>query len=135
MNPIFVEAMNEKFPNQFKTESVNNHLFIVFPAKNFDFGDVDIQEEYQGSYIVTIGKFSHQHFDEYEGTDDEMATNAAIAVADFLENLFADRIICYGSHEGGGGCYWKGDEENSWADDDDDLFVWSGIYRKATPTE
>ena len=132
MNPIFIEVMTSKFPNQFTTEFGNDHLFLVFPAKNPDFGDVDICEDYPGAYIVTLGKFTHGHFDVYDGSDDEKAKEAAEEVVDFLENLFADRIVCFGAHETGGGyCFNNSNDIDECANKWGDLFVWSGFFKKA----
>ena len=102
INPIFIEIMNEKFTDQFTVETDENCSFIRFPAKNPDFGDVKIVEEEPGFYTVWLGKFTHQHFDWYEGNMDETNKETAEGIFDFLEKLFDDSIICYGSHKGGG---------------------------------
>ena len=134
MNPKFIEIIKEKIAYQFEIETVDNRVFIVFPAKSLDFGDVDICEESLGEYIVTVGNFSHSHFDRYDGSDDERVVSAAEDVASFLKNLFSDRIICFGSHECGGGYYFNDiGDIHELADERDDLFVWSGIFRKAQP--
>ena len=132
MNTIFLEILNKKFANQFTHKEDENGSFINFPAKTRDFGDVNIYEEYPGAYILEVGNFTHSHF--YEGTEDEMAIEAAKDIIDFLDNLFSDSIVCYGSHECGGGWYLRQDDENeniNWTD----LFVWSGLFRKAERDE
>ena len=128
MNQIFVEALRGRFPNQFEIKFDENHTFINFPAKNPDFGDVDIYEDSPGAYIVNVGHFTHGHFDCYNGTEEEQSKEAAETIASFLETLFADGIICYGSHEEGGGWYAKG-HSAIWGDDVGG-FVWSGVYHK-----
>jgi len=129
MNQIFVETLSEKFPNQFEIKTDEKYTFIKFPAKNPDFGDVDIYEDYPGEYIVNVGHFTHGHFDCYNGSEEEQAREAAETIADFLETLFADGIICYGSHEKGGGCYRKGHSDAIYGDDVGG-FVWSGADHK-----
>ena len=119
MNLILLKTLNEKFADQFEIISDEIGSFVRFPAKNADFGDVIIyeekeeREEYQESYIIEIGKITHGHFYEQE------------EITGFLENLFADRIICYDR----GWCL-----RSEFEDDKDlnpgDLFVWSGIYRE-----
>lgn len=132
MNPIFVEILNEIFINQFIVEADEHGSFIKFPAKNTDFGDILICEEYPGSYIVIIGIFTHSHFDCYDGAEEEQIKEAVNDIIDFLKNLFTDRIVCHGSHKGGGGWYLKGScEEKIFDDGTDNLFVWSGIFKKA----
>ena len=133
MNPIFLEILSMKFTNQFILKTDENGSFISFPAKTRDFGDVNIYEESPGAYILEVGNFTHGHFDIYDGTEDGRIRAAAKEVTEFLTDLFSDQLICYGSHEKGGGWYYKqsdDDEDIDWTD----LFVWSGIYRRAKPT-
>ena len=136
IHPIFITVLNEKFANRFTVElDENNNSFISFPAKSPEFGDVDIYEESSEidiGYIVYVGKFTHCHFDYYTGSKEEKAKEAAEDIIEFLENIFADHTICYGSQKGGGGCYEKGySEENEYID----YFVWSGIYKRANKKE
>ena len=132
MHTLFIAALSEKFPNQFTVELDENHSFIRFPAKSPEFGDVEIYEEYPGAYIVNVGKFTHSHFDCYEGSEDEQMKKAAEIIIDFLEELFADRVICYGT-DIWGGFYVKGYYENDERTNDGctDYFVWSGMYKRA----
>ena len=136
MHPIFIAALNEKFADQFTVELVENDSSIIFPAKSPEFGGVEIYEECSGAYIVWVGKFSHRHFDFYTGSAEEQNKEAAEDIIAFLENLFADRVICNGSHSGGGSIYVKEDCENDeyTYDECTDYFVWSGIYKRATRT-
>jgi len=130
MNTIFIELLNKKYNNQFVIETNENNSFIRFPAKCADFGDICIYEDEPGGYIVEVGNFTHGHYDLYEGTEDEMTKEAAEDIIDFLEKLFSDSVICYGSHKGGGGWYLKEDDKSEnidWTD----LFVWSGLFRKS----
>jgi len=149
MNTVFIETMKEKFANQLTIASYKDHPFIKFPAKNPEFGDLDIYEEYPGEYIVYVGDFTHSHFYGDGYSDDERAGEAAKEIISFLEGLFADRIICYGSHEKGGGFYSVEDEDGAdWIGHRTlffflklrqrkprDLFVWSGIYKITEQTE
>ena len=132
MHALFIAALNEKFPNQFTVELAENDSFIRFPAKSPEFGDVDIYEESPGAYIVNLGKFTHSHFDCYEGSQDEQIKNAVECIIDFLEEVFADRVICFGAKWGGGSFpkgYYKDDKRTN--DERTDYFVWSGIYKRA----
>jgi len=132
IHPVFITTLNEKFANQFTVELDENNPFINFPAKSSEFGDVDIYEECSGAYIVCVGKFTHCHFDCYTGSEEEQSKEAAEDIIGFLENLFADCVICYGSHEKGGGFHVKEDcEDDEYTFDECvDYFVWSGIYTK-----
>ena len=130
MHPLFVDLLGKAFPHQFITQESKHGLIIVFPAKNPDFGEITIEEEYPGAYIVEVGRFSHGHYDVYDGSEEERVQEAAEEVVDLLTRMFNDEVICYGSHSGGGGFFWKHyhDEEGL---DGFDLYVWSGLYRKA----
>jgi len=135
MNSVFVKILNQEFSGQYAIETVNKIEFIVFPAKSADFGDVDICEEALGQYIVTLGKFTHAHFDDSNVASDKGAEKTAAEITDFLMRIFENDIVCYGSHEGGGGYVnlkemYEFDEEILEAEQK--LFVWSGKYSKPT---
>jgi len=126
MSPVFIEAIGKKFPNQFKVEQDEGDSVIIFPAKSADFGDVIIEEESLGSYILHVGKFTHSHFDMYGGSIERQIKEAAENISMWLKGIFADQIVAYGG-EWGGGCGWK----EQLKDTKHDLYVWSGLYRKA----
>jgi hypothetical protein len=101
----------------------------VFPAIHPDVGDVEIFDE-GDELTVVAGKFTHGHFSSY---DQELSPEqkAARIVQDtmiFLEELFADRIILWGSHDGSGGWY-KRDRSSDWASPGT-KYVWSGPLPK-----
>jgi hypothetical protein len=132
LNQLFIDILFEKYNNLLIIETEKNSAFIKFPAKSSDFGNVCICEEEVGSYIVEVGKFTHGHFDLYDGTEEERIVEAANDIVDFLEKLFSDQIICYGSHQHGGGWHLiQNDEEENidWTDS----FVWSGLYKRSKP--
>ena len=130
MHSLFITILTEKFANQFTIESDEDHSFIRFPAKSPEFGDVDIYEESPGAYIVNLGKFTHSHFDCYEGSEDEQIKIAAENIIDFLEELFADSVICYGT-DCIGGSFSKGHYKDDKRPGNYDYYVWSGIYKRA----
>ncbi|MCL1986370.1 MAG: hypothetical protein FWG64_00135, partial [Firmicutes bacterium] len=119
MNKAFLSELNKKFPKQF--ELGENGEFVKFSAKSPGFGDVLIFEEEPGAYIMELGKFTHVHCDSYLFEPREFYDD----VVWLLEEIFADRIICHGSHMGGGGY----EEEEYWQPADcTDYFSWSGKY-------
>ena len=129
MNEIFVKNIKEKFTNQFTIETDEEGEFIKFFAKNTDFGDVIIYQESFNKYIIVLGKFTHTHFD-IEGTpNDETIKKTVINMIHFLEELFTDHIVCFGSHESSGG-YAELSEIEDLCNKKDELFVWSGKYKK-----
>ena len=131
IHSVFIIELNKKFTNHFTVKFEENNTFICFPEKSPEFGSVEIYEENPGAYIVYVGKFTHCHFDCYEGSEDVQVKEAAEEITDFLENIFTDNVICFGSHEGGGGCYVMDEDDDEFLDDKyDAYFVWSGIYKK-----
>ena len=128
MNIIFIYILNKRFANQFEVISTDEHSYVKFPAKNLEFGDVIIYEEEPGSYLIVLGKFTHTHVDGCDETGDEFYGFATGDIFDFLEDIFADQIVCRGSHEGGGGFRWVEDWRPTGYDD---YFVWSGKYKQA----
>jgi len=121
MNSTLLKSLNEKFANQFEIKFDEIGSFVRFPAKSSDFGDVVIyaeserREEYQGGYLIELGKVTHCHI--YSETLNESVAE----IIEFLENLFADRIICYER-----GCCLKEELDG----DEGTLLVWSGIYKE-----
>ena len=132
MNPVFIEILNKEFISQHTIEVVNEIEFIVFSANSFDFGDVDIFEEKLGQYIVTLGRFTHTHFNISDIVNDENIQQIAIEITNFLMRVFENDIVCYGSHKGCGGYVDlkemdKFDEKT--LEEEKELFVWSGKYK------
>ena len=127
MNSVFIDCLKERFANRFSVVSEKENVFIQFPAENPDFGGVVVYEERHGAYIVEIGKFTHCHIDGYCGPYDEVGREAAEDVGYFLCELFADKIICHGSHEGGGGFIHADSYYESYGKASK-LYVWSGLY-------
>jgi len=123
MDKAFIDKLNEKFPGQFELVPAEEGQFVKFPAKSPDFGDVLIYEEEPGAYIVVLGEFTHSHCDVYLYDPQEVLDD----IVWLLEETFADRIICHGSHLGGGGYVHK---EHWNPAEFDDYFVWSGKCKK-----
>ena len=95
-----------------------------------DVGDVEIYDD-GNELTVVAGKFTHGHFSNYDDnlTDDQKAEEIAEAVASFLESLFADQVILWGSHKGSGGWYFIGDEDSSFRTNQKQ-YRWSGPLTK-----
>ena len=98
--------------------------YVKFPAKSVEFGGMEIFEESPGAFIISVGNFTHCHMDLFIDAKDEV--ELARIIADLLEDVFNDRIICHGAHETGGGFqhikYFK-------EHDDIEYFTWSGKYK------
>jgi len=123
MNPIVKDLLNKRFPNVCTAMTQNGIEIVVFKAKNPAFGDVEIYEESPGSYTLILGHFTHTHTELITDTHDDVTLGTFIA--GFLDDLFNDKIVCYGTHETGGGYdyvrYFREEEDTAY-------FTWSGKY-------
>ncbi len=55
-----------------------------------------------------VGHFTHSHFSSYDDISEEAkAREISEDVMIFLEDLFADRVLLWGSHEKGGGWHFS----------------------------
>ncbi len=101
---------------------------LVFPAVREEVGDVVVYDDGDEA-TVFVGTITHGHFDDYaEGvSEDERAVTVAESVADFLDALFADRVLLWRSGRSGG---WRvlDDEEQPdvRSDAGTQFFLWSG---------
>jgi hypothetical protein len=84
----------------------------VFPAMHSDIGDISIYDD-GDELTVVFGNFTHSHFGNYEEKLSEAEKERQIAeeMVELLEDIFQDKILFYGSHQGGGG--WQGIEGKS----------------------
>ena len=103
---------------------------VVFPAIHPDVGDIEIHDD-EFELTVVAGKFTHAHFSNYDDaiSKHERAVRIVDEVVVFLEDLFADRIVLWGSHEGSGG--WHDAGEYSEFQKDSRGYVWSGPLSKS----
>lgn len=102
---ILIPLLAERFPGHFTTAGPGVEPCVTFPAKHPRVGDVHIHDD--GDEITLVaGRFTHGHFSNYEKLPlDEKERSIAEDVVDFLAELFADQVVLWGSHEGGGG--WR----------------------------
>ena len=97
---------------------------VTVPAANPEVGDVVFQDD--GDEITAfVGHFTHSHFSNYEDISaDEKAKAISQDVVHFLQELFADRIVMWGSHRGMGG--WHSVDSSSLVSVGRKNYVWSG---------
>ena len=77
---------------------------VIIPAAHATVGDIILYDD--GDEITAyVGQFTHSHFSNYENiATPEKERIISQDVIGFLEEMFADRIVMWGSHSGGGGC-------------------------------
>jgi hypothetical protein len=97
----------------------------VFPAAYPEFGDIQIYDDGDELTLVA-GNFTHGHFSNYDENLSVEQKSEAItdAVVQFLEQVFADEVVFWGSHEAAGGWHKRG-ESSEWQGGAEE-FAWSG---------
>ncbi len=97
----------------------------VFPAIHPEVGEIQIYDD-GDELTVVLGNFTHGHFSNYDEklSIEQKAEQIIEEILKFLEELFADQIIFWGSHQGSGGWYKKG-ECSEWKKEAKE-YVWSG---------
>lgn len=97
-----IPKLEKTFPNRgLRVDSSKGHA--VFPAIHHNVGDLKIHDD--GDEItIYAGSFTHGHFSNYEKdlSREEAAKKISEDVIAFLEATFADKVVFWGSHAGGG---------------------------------
>jgi hypothetical protein len=126
---VLVPALSAKFPGRGMRTGVPPDPIAIFPAAHAAVGDVSIWDDDEEA-TVGIGDITHHHFNPYNSnlTDPESEQWITQAVVEFLEKLFADRVLL----QKGRTCAWG---SMQWLEDgegipppreDGDAFLWSG---------
>lgn len=78
-----------------------------------EFGSIVIQD-YGSELIIFVGNFTHWHASCYEEdlSDKEKAEIIVEDIAEFLHDVFNDKIIMWGSNQGGGGFMDRDEQQN-----------------------
>ena len=111
-NPIFdalVAAFEPRFPDRGmrleRSAIAPDRTFpdIVFPARHPHVGDLVISDDGDEA-TVYIGAITHSHFGSYDESlsAERAAERIAADVADFIELLFADRVLLWKAFGAGG---------------------------------
>ena len=126
ITPVLIPKLLHQFPGRGLRVDSPPAPCAVFPAVCPEVGDIEIYDD-GNELTVVAGYFTHGHFSNYDDglSDDQKAETIVEAVLDFLENLFADRVILYGSQEGQGGWYYSDVEEKEFRQYGNQ-YVWSG---------
>lgn len=96
---------------------------LVFPAAHAQVGDLVIYED-DGELTVIYGNFTHSHYGPFQhppGTGLEQTIQDLVAD---LNDLFADRMVMWGSHDTTGGRFLLAHAEESQRPEPQ--YVWSG---------
>lgn len=120
-----LRRLQERFP---QGAFVSTPQAVKFPAAHPDVGEIEIVED-GPELIAYLGHFTHVHFANYDKSlsAEQAAQSISENVVALLEDIFADKIVFWGSHRGGGGYYLRGEQPSSvFARNRGQEYVWSG---------
>ena len=123
---LLIPKLKQRFPGRGLRQEPPPAPCALFPAAHPEVGDILLYDD-GDEVTVVAGNFTHSHICNYEDdlTLEEKAEKIVEDVADFLEDMFADRIVLWGSHKGGGGWYFAEDPRGAPRKHDTE-YVWSG---------
>lgn len=109
---------------------------VVFPAAHPEVGDLSVWDDGDEATVV-IGRLTHSHFNPYDSTltDQEIAERVTSEVADFLADVFADRVVAWvpSDRRVGGWCRRHDERVEPSGRDGIQRFVWSGPLAADVP--
>jgi hypothetical protein len=119
-----IPRLEARFPDRSMKLGASPEAIAVFAAVHPDVGDVQIFDD--GSEVTLVaGNFTHGHFSDFDSKSaDEAEENIVESVIEFLERLFADQVVLWGSHRGSGGWYDRERGRSEFANGP--RYVWSG---------
>ena len=122
---VLLPELLTRFPYRgFQTENSGNAIG-VFPATNPEVGNVQVCDDGDQATLF-IGELTHLHFD-FDSAEKEPEKRVTNDVLEFLDELFADRILIWKSRTGGDGAMpLETANLFSSIDANDSTFVWSG---------
>jgi hypothetical protein len=125
LSEVLIPKLQRKFSGRGLHVATPPLPCACFPAVHPEIGDIEIYDD-GDELTVVAGKFTHGHFSNYDETlsvqhKAEQITDALVC---FLQEVFADEVVFWGSHEAGGGWHRRG-ERSEWQQDGKE-YVWSG---------
>lgn len=125
---MLYEAMKKELESQFPSlqfSSDDEKKLISIPSVCNEVGSIDIQDDYD-ELTIFVGNFTHWHcgyFNEKSGNLDE-AQEIVSEVAEYLQDMFSDKIFMWGSAMKGGGSELIEDNFKT----NKQGYVWSGPF-------
>jgi hypothetical protein len=130
ISDVLIPKLRERFADRGLQVGVPPEPCAVFTAINPDVGDIVISDD---GFELTLeaGRFTHSHFYNYDQdlSETEKAERISEDVVQFLDDLFADRIVLWGSNDSSGGWYPRDEPRSGFWSGRGELYVWSGPLR------
>ena len=129
---VLIPALRKKFTGKsFRTGSSPDPIAVFSPAYA-SIGELSIMDEGDEA-LVYIGNITHSHFNSYDEAlnPEERVKAVSEMVVTFLDDLFKDQVVLWGSAEGRGGFFYR--SNGSLPKDitkEEKLFVWSGPIQR-----
>ena len=100
-----IPLLQTRFPDRGMKIGLSPKACVTFPALHPEVGPIEIYDDGDELTLVA-GRFTHGHFSNYDDISLEEKERAiAEDVASFLDRLFSDQVVLWGSQGEGGG--WK----------------------------
>ena len=133
---VLLPALLLRFPDRPFRAGSPPAAVVIYPCCHPDVGDLEIFDDGDEATIV-LGRHTHSHFNPYDAsvTETELASMVTQSVIEFLDDLFADRVLIW-SIEGHSGGWTSLPESSSGVPAAARAFRWSGpIDLASTPCE
>jgi hypothetical protein len=126
---VLIPTLEQRFPNRGMRLGTGSEATLIFPAIDSRVGDVSIWDDGDEA-TVAVGDITHGHFNPYDGslTKVQVAQNVTEMVVDFLDALFANRVVLWCSKDRRSGGWRVTDQPVTTAplELSEEVFVWSG---------
>lgn len=125
------QRLRDRFPDVKMVFGTPPEAVVVIPAVHPDVGNIQIFDDVFEATLVA-GNFTHGHFSSFKAKSQEEAEQQIVEdVTDFLERLFADQIVLWGSQKSSGGWYDRerasaATSEHQRLTEGTKRYVWSG---------
>lgn len=121
-----IAEVRQRFPTARMSFGAPPEAAVVFEAVHPDVGSIQIFDDGAEATVIA-GNFTHGHFSDFDSKSIEDAEKRIVHdVIEFLERLFTDEIVLWGSHRGGGGWYDRSKAGKLSQGTGQALYVWSG---------
>jgi hypothetical protein len=132
---VLIPWLQRRYAGRALTTGTPPGPVAVFSAAHPDVGDCSIWDD-GNEATVGIGEIIHGHFNPCDESlsPDQIAAKVSETVVAFLDNLFADRVMCWSRLDGRGGGWESVPEGCDFPEPPDEarVFVWSGPLRRNT---